>query len=93
MRELTDTIAGYSQSSLKNHGDQKRCLRAGRKQVSLWSSKEAKRRIQGATGQSASPQSPKACLILGTISGHVKNKKVIRSSESGFTKKEVMLKN
>lgn len=47
----------YSQSSLKNRGVQEGCLRTGRKQTSLWSSKWAKRRIQGTTSQSVSPQS------------------------------------
>lgn len=51
--ELMDTIARQLMIILKGCGNQERCLRAGRREMSLMSSKKGK----GSTRQSASPQS------------------------------------
>jgi len=57
--------------------------------MSLQSSKRARRRTWGTTGQLASPSIPGKVmeqLILDVIIKQVKEKKVIRSNQHGYTK-------
>ena len=54
--------------------------------MSLLSSRRARRRIQGITGQSAFPGKVMEQLILEAISKYLKDKKAIKNSPRGFTK-------
>jgi len=54
---MTMALLSHSPSSLKGPGEQERCPRTGEKPMSLQSSKIARKRTQGTTGQSASPPS------------------------------------
>ena len=49
------SLLSHSPSSLTGRGGQEKCPRTGEGQMSLQSSKRARRRIQGTTGRSASP--------------------------------------
>lgn len=70
---------------------------AGRKQTSPQSSKRERRRFQGTTGQSASPQplgKEVEQLLLEAISKHVEEEKLtIRRSQRGSTKGNSSLTN
>jgi len=70
-------------------GNQERIPRTERNPMSLLSSRRARRRIQGTTGQSASSWSFRKLTeqpVLETISRHIKHKKVTGSSQHRFVK-------
>ena len=79
----------------------KRCLRTGGKQTSLQSSKRARRRTLVLVNYSndrtisltSIPGKVMEQLILGAVSRHIKDKRVIRDSQHGFTKRKSCLIN
>jgi len=83
------SLLGHSPSPLKDPGEQERCLRTGEKPMSLQSSKKGKKEDPG-TYRSVSltsiPGKMMEQFILEGIIKQVEEKKVIRSSQHGFTK-------
>jgi len=81
-------LLSCSPSSLKGPGEQERSPRTGEKPVSLQFSKRARGRTQGTTGPVTLTSVPGKLekLILDVSIKQVEEKKVIRSSQHGFTK-------
>lgn len=70
--------------SLNGHGDQERCLKSVKGQVSLLPPRRARRSTGNYTQVIVGKTVEK--IFLEKISNHVKDKKVIRSCPHGFTK-------
>lgn len=66
-----------------DRGGWEKCLKSGGKQMSPMSPRKAGDRTWGTTGWSAFIPGK---VIPETISSHIKNEKVIKSSQCGFTK-------
>lgn len=87
-------LQGHSQLSLKDFGNQGRLLSTRRKQMSLIFRKGKKKdagnyRLINLT---LIPRKVmEQILLLGTISKHMQDKKVTRSSQCGFTKETLCL--
>ncbi|KAK4817888.1 hypothetical protein QYF61_002057 [Mycteria americana] len=86
------SLQGHSQLSSNNHGDWEKYLKTGGKQMSLLSSRRAGRRAQ-ASQPHLHPWKVMEQLILETVSRHMKDQKVIRSSQHVFTKGKSCLTN
>lgn len=77
-----DTIARQLMITLKGCGNQERCLRAGRKQMSLVSSKKSKKEGPGnhqPVNLISIPAKVMRHLVLEAITVHMDNKNVIRA--------------
>lgn len=78
-----------------DHGDWEKWLKTGGKQMPLLSSKRTRRKTGSYRLVSLTSILRKMMeqLILKIISGHVKDKKVLRNSQHEFTKKKICLIN